>query len=579
MKKLKFPLYKYVAKHKTHLTFGILFLFLSSVTLLVFPFVTGKLVDAATGESEWWINDIDTIAIGLGIILIFQSFFSYMRVYVFALITEKTLFDIRTDLFNNLVSLPLSFYDDSRTGELQSRINSDVTQIHDVLNTKIAEFMRQMATLLVSIGIILVTSTELTLVMLSCFPILIVVALIFGRFIKKLSKQTQESLANSNIIVEESLTSIQVVKAFANEFFEQMRYRKLQSEVKDMAMKTAKYRSLFISFIIMGLFGAIIFVLWYGSKLIQAGDISIGDLTSFLIYTMMIGGSAGGISEVYSQVQKAIGASERVFELLKETPEEVSFDKNKISLQGDIEFKNVLFHYPSRKDISVLRDVSFQVKKGQTIGLVGPSGAGKSTIISLLMHFYDIDGGTILIDSKNIQDIPNATLRKSIGFVSQDVILFGGSIRENIGYGKIDATEAEIIQAAKQANAWEFIEKFPEGLDTIVGDRGIKLSGGQKQRVSIARAILKNPSILILDEATSSLDAESEKLVQEALEELMVGRTSIVIAHRLATIRKVDKILVFNKGEIVESGKHEELASKENGLYAQLSRLQFDLNG
>jgi ABC-type multidrug transport system fused ATPase/permease subunit len=327
------------------------------------------------------------------------------------------------------------------------------------------------------------------------------------------------------------------------------------------------------------LFGCVVAVVWYGITLTIKGEVEgVGDLISFVLYTTFIGASFGGIAEMYAQIQKAVGATERVFELLDETPEKINAVQNSASIekiQGNVSFKNVAFSYPSRKEMKVLKEVSFTAGFGQKIAVVGPSGAGKSTIASLLLRFYDINGGEILIDNKNIYDYDLENLRGNMSIVPQDVILFGGTIRENIAYGKPNATEEEILIASKQANALNFIESFPEKFETIVGERGIKLSGGQRQRIAIARALLKNPSILILDEATSSLDSESEKLVQEALEILMEGRTSIIIAHRLSTIRSADQILVLDKGVITEQGTHQELIALENGIYKNLSSLQF----
>jgi ABC-type multidrug transport system fused ATPase/permease subunit len=374
------------------------------------------------------------------------------------------------------------------------------------------------------------------------------------------------------------MQGISIVKAFANEWYEIARYNGKIKEIVKIAIKGGKYRGYFASFIIFCLFGAIVAVVWFGVRLSISGEMSVGQLISFVLYSTFVGASFGGIAELYAQIQKAVGSTERVFELLEEIPEKI---KNTISdsnekIKGDVSFKNVAFYYPSRKEIQVLKEVSFNANFGEKIAIVGPSGAGKSTIASLLFRFYDINGGEISIDGKNIYDYDLEILRGNMSIVPQDVILFGGTIRENIAYGKPNATEDEIIKAAKQANAYQFIKGFPEKFETIVGERGIKLSGGQRQRIAIARALLKNPSILILDEATSSLDSESEKLVQEALEILMAGRTSIIIAHRLSTIRSADQIIVLDDGTIKEQGTHQELIALENGIYKNLSNLQFN---
>jgi ABC-type multidrug transport system fused ATPase/permease subunit len=472
----------------------------------------------------------------------------------------------------------MSFFSQKRVGELNSRISSDITQIQDTLTSTIAEFLRQFILIIGGIALLATESFKLTLLMLSVVPLVAVAAVIFGRFIRGYSKKVQDKVAESQVIVEETMQGISIVKAFANEWYEIARYKTQINEVIKIAIKGGKYRGYFASFIIFCLFGAIVAVVWYGVQLSIAGEMSVGQLISFVLYSTFVGASFGGIAELYAQIQKAIGATERVFELLDETPEKIEGTTAHEAIEkikGNVSFKNVAFQYPSRKEMKVLKDVSFTAEFGQKIAIVGPSGAGKSTIASLLLRFYSIAEGSIEIDNKNIYDYDLEQLRGNMSIVPQDVILFGGTIRENIAYGKPNATEDEILAAAQQANAYNFIESFPEKLDTIVGERGVKLSGGQRQRIAIARALLKNPSILILDEATSSLDSESEKLVQEALEILMEGRTSIIIAHRLSTIRSADQILVLDQGVIAEQGTHQELIAVENGIYKNLSNLQF----
>ena len=574
-------IFRFTLPYKLQFLTGSLFLLLSSVTVLAFPYVTGKLVDSATGENQWLINDINSIALLLVGVLLFQGIFSYWRVIFFARVSEFTMADIRQALYDQIISLPVPFFEKRRVGELISRITSDVTQLQDTISLTLAEFFRQIATLIVGVIIIMVTSTKLALLMLATYPVIIITAVIFGRYIRKLSKKTQDALADANVVVEETLQSIHIVKAFTNEWFESSRFGKSVERVVDYALQAAKFRAAFISFIIFGLFGGIVLVLWYGARLVHQGEITIGELTAFIIYTMFIGGAVGGMGEVYSKIQKTVGASERILEILAEEPEisiQGAFKEPKIKIEGRVDFEDIVFSYPTRNDITVLNHIYFSIQDGEKIALVGPSGAGKSTITQLLIGFYGPDSGAIKIDGLEISQYGLADLRRNIGIVPQDVILFGGTIRENIAYGKPGASEQEILKAAQKANALEFIESFPERLETIVGERGVKLSGGQKQRIAIARAILKDPAILILDEATSSLDAASEVLVQQALEELMKDRTTIVIAHRLSTIRKVDKILVLNHGEIVEAGSHEELIKNEKGLYYHLINLQFDLS-
>ncbi|MDI1255745.1 MAG: ABC transporter transmembrane domain-containing protein [Flavobacterium sp.] len=568
-------LFKYGGAHRWKFYVGLIFLLLTGATALAFPKLIGMLVDCAKNKD---IAQANKIAIGLVVILFLQSICSFFRLSLFVNFTENTLANIRLALYGNLIKLPMTFFSQKRVGELNSRLSSDISQIQDTLTTTIAEFLRQFILIIGGIIFLAVISIKLTLMMLSIVPLVAVAAVIFGRFIRKYSKKTQDAIAESQVIVEETLQGISNVKAFANEWYEIARYQAKIKEIVKIAIKGGQYRGYFASFIIMCLFGSIVAVVWYGVTLIISGDMKdVGQLVSFVLYSIFVGASFGGIAELYAQIQKAIGATERVFELLDETPEKINSIQQKITekLRGEIAFKNVAFSYPARKEIQVLKGVSFTAEFGQKVALVGPSGAGKSTISSLLLRFYDIESGEILIDNKNIFDYELENLRGNMSIVPQDVILFGGSIRENIAYGKPDATEEEIIIAAKQANAFNFIEGFPEKFDTLVGERGIKLSGGQRQRIAIARALLKNPSILILDEATSSLDSESEKLVQEALETLMEGRTSIIIAHRLSTIRNADKILVLDNGVISEQGTHKELLEIENGLYKSLSNLQF----
>ena len=566
-------IFSFLLPYKWTFFLGLIFLLFSSLTLLTFPFVAGKLIDTAQG-SRWIVSDVNSIAWILIAILAIQSIFSFFRVWLFALVSERSMRDIRLSLYSKLVRLPMTFFDKRRTGELISRITADVSQLQDTFSTTLAELFRQLVTLVAGVGFLLYNTPKLTVFMLGTFPILVLIAMVFGRFIRNLSKKTQDELAAANVIVEETLQSISTVKSFVGEAYETSRYGKGLNSVVGVALTTAKYRGAFISFIIFALFGGIVAVMWYGASLVAEGSMSVGELVSFVLYTTFIGGSIAGLGDIYSNVQKAIGSSERVLEILDEEAESssgVSTEK----FEGKIEFSQVGFSYPTRPEVEVLKNVSFQVQSGEKVALAGHSGAGKSTIIQLLLRFYEVEKGVVLVDGRDVKDWDLKTLRSKIGIVPQEVLLFGGSIRENIGYAKPDASEEEIIMAAQKANAWQFISRFPDGLDTLVGERGVKLSGGQRQRVAIARAILKDPAILILDEATSSLDAESESLVQQALDELMKGRTTLIIAHRLSTIRKVDRIYALSEGKIIEQGSHKELLENEAGFYANLVRLQF----
>lgn len=567
-------IFKYADAHRWKFYIGLIFLLLTGGTALAFPKLMGMLVDCVKDKD---LTAANNVALGLIAILFLQSFFSFFRVYLFVNFTENTLANLRFALYSNLIKLPMNFFSQKRVGELNSRISSDISQIQDTLTTTIAEFLRQFILIIGGVILLASESIKLTLMMLAVVPLVAVAAVIFGRFIRKYSKKVQDTVAESQVIVEETLQGISNVKAFANEWYEIARYRGKISEIVSIAIKGGQYRGYFASFIIFCLFGAIVAVVWFGVTLSIKGEMSVGQLITFVLYSTFVGASFGGIAELYAQIQKAVGATERVFELLEEQPENINGNQPIVTekIKGNVTFKNVGFSYPSRKEIEVLKGVSFTAKFGQKIALVGPSGAGKSTISALLLRFYDLNSGEIIIDDKSIYDYDLEQLRGNMSIVPQDVILFGGSIKENIAYGKPDATFEEIQTAAQQANALEFINGFPEQFETLVGERGIKLSGGQRQRIAIARALLKNPSILILDEATSSLDSESEKLVQEALETLMKGRTSIIIAHRLATIRSADNILVLNEGVIAEQGTHKELLEVVNGIYKNLSNLQF----
>ncbi len=583
-------IFRYVLPYRTKFIVGMVLLVLSSLSTMSFPWIAGKLVNVATGEPLVLPGglslDINRVAIGLFLVTVLQGFFSFGRIWFFTQVSEFTVRDIRQALYAKFVQLPIPFFEQNRVGAITSRITSDVGQIQDSFSLTLAELFRQVFTLVGGIAFIMVVSWKLSLFMLLTFPPIVLAAGLFGRKIRTLSKTVQQELAHTNTIVEETLQAINSVKAFTNERFETVRYNSALNKVVRTALQSNLYRGGFVSFVIIGLFGGIILVLWRGATLVHTpvtdpNHLQIGDLTAFIIYTAFIGASVAGLGEIYGKVQSTLGASERILEILDETPEptlqEPAVGLVPTQVRGDIRYEHVAFRYPTRPDVAVLQDIDFHIAAGEKIALVGPSGAGKSTIAGLLMQFYPLSGGRIVVDGHNVADYDLTALRSHIGIVPQETLLFGGTIRDNIAYGKPNATDQEIIEAAQRANAWQFIQKFPESLDTVVGDRGIKLSGGQRQRVAIARAILKNPAILILDEATSSLDSESEKLVQGALDELMQNRTSLIIAHRLSTIRKVDKILVIDGGRIVEAGSHDELSERVGGLYANLLRLQFEL--
>lgn len=564
-------IYAYILPYKGTFALGFFFLVLSSLTSLAFPMLIGDLF----GESPTSLinSESNSILLVLFIILMSQAVFSFFRIYLFSIVSENALKDLRFKSFKHLVFSPISFFDKSKVGELTSRIATDVNLLQETFNTTIAEFVRQIITIVGGIVMIFLISPKLSVTMLSIIPIIAIAAVLFGKFIKKLSKEAQDAAAESNSIVEEALTTIKVVKAFANEFFEMSKYKNTIEKVRNLSVKGALWRGLFASFIILCFFGSISFIVWSGTNMVKANEMYINDFVKFILYTIFIAASFGGISSLYGSIQKAIGATERLLDLIEEEEESIKEEKQE-KLSGKIQLENVSFTYPSRPDVGVLKNISLTINSGEKVALVGASGSGKSTIASLVMRLYDNYEGKLLFDGVNAKELTLHHTRKNIALVPQEVILFSGTIKENILYGNTNANENEVIEAAKKANAWGFISSFPNGLDTLVGDRGIQLSGGQKQRIAIARAILKNPSILVLDEATSSLDVESEQLVQDALNKLMENRTTLIIAHRLSTIKNADKILVLEKGAITEQGSHNDLV-QQNGLYQRLINIQF----
>ncbi|MFN8300930.1 MAG: ABC transporter transmembrane domain-containing protein [Saprospiraceae bacterium] len=571
-------IFAFVKPYRWQFISGLLLLFLSSTVFLVFPKIIGQMLDVAQGAAP----NVDLREIGAWLIgiLVFQGIVSYLRVMMFAQVSEKGTADIRVALYRRLISQPIVFFEKSRVGELVSRVTNDVEKLYNTFYFILAEFIRQIIILVGGIAVLLFMSPKLAGVMLATFPLIVVGAMFFGRWVRKLSKERQSQLGEANTILDETLQSIHAVKAFTNELFESRRYAKANDTVVKVSMRYAKGRAVFSVFIITMLFGALFFVIGFGMYMVQTGQITAGQLISFVTYTAIIGGAIAGLGNFYTELVGAVGATERVREILNSKSEaELRPPTNHPAghLKGVVSFDNVHFSYPTRSDVEVLKGVSFDIPAGKKVALVGQSGAGKSTIMQLLLQFHYPLKGQITVDGQSIEGYDLESYRGNFAIVPQEVILFGGTIRENILYGKPEATEAEIIAAAQKANAWDFIKMFPEGLDTVVGERGIKLSGGQRQRIAIARAILRDPAVLLLDEATSSLDAESEKIVQEALNNLMEGRTSIIIAHRLATIRDVDRIYVLEGGKIVEEGTHEELSGRANGAYSSLAKLQFDL--
>jgi ABC-type multidrug transport system fused ATPase/permease subunit len=590
-------LFSYLKPYRTKFILSLVFIALSAFTTSLFPLFLGKMIDAASPGTvipgmdnrssgmpfsdqlkniHWSLN---TTLVLIFVQLTLQTIFSFLRIYLLTEVGEKSLAGMRKDVYSKLLTMPMAYFTEKRVGELSNRISSDLSQIQDAISFSLAEFMRGIFTLLIGLVFIFLISQKLAFVMLSVVPVIAVLAVLFGKRIRKMSKKAQDQLAESGTIVQETFQGITVVKAFTSEFYEVSRYVKSIYAVVDTAIRNARYRGAFVSFMIFSVFGAIAFVIWYGAIMIQNGQLTIGLLTTFVIFTMFVGGTFMGFADQFSQLQKTLGATESIREILRADGESVELEQitveEKYLLRGAVYFDHISFSYPGRSDVPVLKNLSLKANSGEQVAIVGPSGAGKTTLASLLLQFYQPDQGVLYFDERPASSFPVSQLRAQIAFVPQDVLLFGGSIKENIAYGKPGATDEAIIAAAIKANAHVFVSKFPEAYDTIVGERGIKLSGGQRQRIAIARAILKDPAILILDEATSSLDSESEQLVQEALDNLMQGRTSFVIAHRLSTIRNADKIVVIDKGSVNESGTHNELMAV-NGLYRKLNEMQFD---
>lgn len=588
-----FGLFKYLKPYAFIFSLGLLLLVVSGLLVIVITALLGFLM-SPTGQSaipggamsqqilkmSHWQGESATsqtlfVLVGL---LIIQGVFSFFRVYIFAYVTENAMFQLRKDTFSKLIRMPMQFYNEKRVGDLSSRLTSDITAIQETLTTTLAEFLRQSVIIVVGVGWLVAYSPYLTLVMLGSLPVIIVILVFFGRFIKKLSKETQDKVAEAGVVINESFTSITSVKGFSNEPYESSRFTEKISFVKQFAMKSAVWRGMFGTFIIIFLFGALGLVIGVGAYLQQSGQLSADILPQFIMLTGLVAGSIGGLAAQMGSLQRSFGIIDSVMEILSMDSEELPTEASATpKLKGEIEFRDISFAYPSRPESLILNQVNLTIKPGQQVALVGSSGSGKSTIANLALRFYDVTTGEILFDGESAKLKSLRDIRNNMAYVPQEVLLFGGTIYENIRYGNPLATEEEVFDAAKKANAFEFVSNFPEQFQTIVGERGIQLSGGQRQRIAIARAILKNPAILILDEATSALDSENEKLVQQALNELMQNRTSIVIAHRLSTIRQADCIYVIEEGKILEFGTHQELLS-QNGAYKRMLEIQEQLN-
>ena len=574
--------YGYLDKYRAIFIPSMLALFVTAALSLAFPYflsalIGGSAMEAARGNVEVDIAHVTqtvnrTVLILLGLLAL-QAFISYWRVRGFIKAGESALNDIRRDVFGRLVHLKVDFFHQHRSGELSGRVAADLAVLRETLLNTVPQLARQSVILVGGLVFIFVFSWKLSLFMLAVIPVVVLAIAVFGKQVRKYSREAQDGLAASSVVVEESTQGIAEVKAYTNEDYEVDRYEKTLSDYLGVVLKGAKVRAAFMAFIIFVLFGTISVVAWFGAGMLAEGEIEPKAFVGFILFSVFVGASLGSIPEIISQVQKANGATERLREILTEPPEEDGRVDSMVVANGHVQVAGLEFAYPSRPESRVLDGVGFEAKPGERIAFVGPSGAGKSTLFSLLLGFHEPDAGAIRLDGTAVDELGLKVRRGAMALVPQDVLLFGGSVGENIAYGKPGASDEEVRAAARKANAAGFIEEFPEGYDTVVGPRGVKLSGGQRQRIAIARAILADPKILLLDEATSALDSESERLVQEALEELMKGRTSLIIAHRLGTVRNADRIYVLQNGKLTESGTHDELIAAD-GTYRALAEHQ-----
>ena len=568
----------YLMREKAVFLPSLLALFLTALLSLAFPYFLKELVGNPSDALRRSVDPAlilersNRIVLELLGVLGLQAVVAFFRVQGFIRSGESALNNLRSDLYRHLLRLPMSYFHEQRAGALSNRISADLGVVRDTLLNTVPQAVRQSVILVGGLIFIFISSWKLSLIMLSSVPVVVLAVAFFGRKVRAYSKSAQDSLAEAGTVIEETVQGMADVKAFANEDFESRRYGSALERFFHVASRGARSRAAFLAFIIFALFGTISMVIWQGARMLATEQITWTNFASFILFSIFVGASLGSFPEIVSQFQQTSGATERLRELLDAKPERADGDDQAV-LRGAVEFEQVSFRYPSRPDARVLDDLSFAVQPGQRVALVGPSGAGKSTVLSLILGFGDVAAGRILFDGREAGKISLRAIRSQMAIVPQEVLLFGGTIRENVGYGKTGATEDEIHEACRLANATEFIERLPEGMETMVGPRGVKLSGGQRQRIAIARAILANPRILLLDEATSALDSESERLVNEALERLMQGRTSIVIAHRLSTVRHADRILVFNQGRIVESGTHDEMVAQP-GMYRLLVETQ-----
>ena len=568
----------FLAPHRGTLLLALLALLIAAAASLVLPVAVREMIDQGFSRSNAaHIDRYFLLLFGVASVL---GLFTAARFYLVSWLGERVVADIRSAVYEHIIHMSPAFFETTRTGEVLSRLTTDTTLIQTVVGTSMSMALRSIVMLAGGLVMMAVTSLRLTGFTLALLLSVILPIILFGRQVRKLSRASQDRVADSSALAGEKLNAVPTVQAFTQEAQESERFAQSVESAFDTARRRIRARASLTAIIIVMVFGAIVLVLWQGARSVLEGGMTAGVLSQFVLYAVLVATSIGALSEVWGDVQRAAGATERLMELLAAKPEiqtpatPLSLPAPAPGVTGDIRIEKLLFHYPSRPDHAALRDFSLHVQTGETVAVVGPSGAGKTTLFQLLLRFYDPQAGRILLDGVDIAQADPAAVRARIGIVPQDTVVFSADAMENIRYGRAGASDADVIAAARAAMADEFIARLPEGYRTFVGERGVRLSGGQRQRIAIARAILKNPPVLLLDEATSALDAESEHLVQAALQNLMQGRTTLVIAHRLATVRNADRIVVMEDGRIEAIGSHEALLER-GGLYARLAALQF----